>query len=81
MRFSILSHYFFKSLVLCFIFVLVLSFQVPNYSYSSTDNSNFDNSSMQTSENSENNTASFNLDSSSNSTANTTVILTPNTAQ
>ena len=80
MRFSILSHYFFKSLVLCFTFVLVLSFQIPKYSYSSTDNSNLNNSSVQILENSDNNTASLSLDSSSNSTANTTVILTPNTS-
>ncbi|MDN5846410.1 MAG: hypothetical protein L0H53_09070 [Candidatus Nitrosocosmicus sp.] len=79
MRFSILPHYFYKSLVLCFTFVLVLSFQIPNYSYSSTDNSNLDNSSMQISENSDNNTALLNLDSLDNSTANTTGTLTPDT--
>ncbi len=75
-----LPNYFFKSLVLCFTFVLVLSFQIPKYSYSSTDNSNLDNSSVQPSENSDNNTVSFNLDSLANSTANTTIILTPNTS-
>ncbi len=80
MKYSILPHYFYKSLVLCFTFVLVLSFQAPNYSYSSTDNSNLDNSSVQISENSDNNTASLNLDSLSNSTANTTVTLTPDTS-
>jgi hypothetical protein len=80
MRFSILPHYFYKSLVLCFTFVLVLSFQAPNYSYSSTDNSNLDNSSVQITENSDNNTASLNLDSLANSTANTTVTLTPDTS-
>ena len=68
MRFSFLPHYFYKSLVLCFTFVLVLSFQVPYYSYSSTDNSNLDNSSIQISENSDNNTSSLNLDSLVNST-------------
>ena len=77
MKFSILSHYSSKILVLCFTFVLVLSFQVPNYSYSSTDNSSLDNSSIQISENSENNTASLSLDSLDNSTANATVTLTP----
>ena len=80
MRFSILPHYFYKSLVLCFTFVLVLSFQIPKYSYSSTDNSNLDNSSVQIPENSDNNTASLNLDSLANSTANTTVTLTPDTS-
>ncbi len=80
MRFSIMPHYFYKSLVLCFTFVLVLSFQAPNYSYSSTDNSNLDNSSVQISENSDNNTASLNLDSLANSTANTTVTLTSDTS-
>lgn len=79
MRFSILPHYY-KSLVLCFTFVLVLSFQIPNYSYSSTDFSNLDNSSIQISENSDNNTALLNLDPLANSTANTTVTLTPNTS-
>ncbi len=77
MKFSIFSHYSSKILVVCFTIVLVLSFQVPNYSYSSTDNSNLDNSSMQISGNSDNNTASLNLDSLVNSTANTTVTLTP----
>jgi len=77
MRFSILSHYFYKSLVLCFTFVLVLSFQAPYYSYSSTASSNLDNSSMQISENSGNNTASLTSDSLVNSTGNTTVTLTP----
>ncbi len=77
MRFSILPHYFYKILVLCFTFVLVLSFQAPYYSYSSTDSSNLDNSSVQISENSDNNTASLNSDSLVNSTANTTVTLIP----
>jgi hypothetical protein len=77
MRFSILSHYFYKSLVLCFTFVLVLSFQAPYYSYSSTASSNLDNSSMQISENSGNNTASLTSGSLVNSTGNTTVTLTP----
>ncbi len=76
MRFSILPHYFYKSLVLCFTFVLVFSFQAPYYSYSSTDSSNLDNSSMQISENSDNNTAPLNSDSLVNSTGNTTVTLT-----
>lgn len=80
MKYSILPQYFYKSLVLCFTFVLVLSFQIPNYSYSSTDFSNLDNSSIQISENSDNNTALLNLDSLANSTANTTVTLTPNTS-
>ena len=81
MRFATLPHYFYKSLILCFTFVLVLSFQTPNYSYSSTDNSTLDNSSIQISENSDNNTALLNLDSLDNSTAtNTTVTLTPNTS-
>jgi hypothetical protein len=80
MRFSILPHCFYKSLVLCFTSVLVLSFKFPNHSYSSTDNSNLDNSSVQRSENSDNNTASLSLNSSSNSTANTTVTLTPDTS-
>src|SRR5680860_698982 len=77
MKYSILPQYFYKSLVLCFTFVLVLSFQIPNYSYSSTDFSNLDNSSIQISENSDNNTALLNLDSLANSTANTTVTSTP----
>lgn len=80
MRFSILPHCFYKSLVLCFTSVLVLSFKFPNHSYSSTDNSNLDTSSIQILENSDNNTALLNLDSLDNSTANTTVILTTNTA-
>jgi hypothetical protein len=80
MRFSLLPNYFNKSIVLCFTFVLVLSFQIPNYSYSSTDFSNFVNSSIQISENSDNNTASLNMDSLVNSTANTTATLTPDTS-
>ena len=80
MSFSSLPYCFYKSLILCFTFVLVLSFQFPNYSYSSTDNSNLDNSSIQISENSDNNTASLNLDSLANSTENTTVTLTPNSS-
>lgn len=80
MRFSILPHCFYKSLVLCFTSVLVLSFKFPNHSYSSTDNSNLDTSSIQILENSDNNTALLNLDSLDNSTANTTVTLTTNTA-
>ena len=70
MSFPSSPYYFYKSLILCFTFVLVLSFQVPNYSYSSTDNSNLDNSSIQISENLDNNTASLNLDSLDNSTGN-----------
>src|SRR5918993_3049685 len=80
MRYSILSHYFYKSLVLCFTFVLVVSFQAPYYSYSSTASSNLDNSSMQILENSGNNTASLTSDSLVNSTGNTTVTLTPDSA-
>ena len=80
MKYSILPHYFYKSLVLCFTFVLVLSFQIPNYSYSSTNISNLDNLSIQTSENSDNNTALLNSDSLSNSTANTTVTSTRDTS-
>ncbi|MDR4489476.1 MAG: hypothetical protein R2685_01045 [Candidatus Nitrosocosmicus sp.] len=78
MRFSILPHSFYKSLVLCFTFVLVLAFENPYYIYSSTGSSNPYNSSIQIS-NSDNNIASLNLDSLSNSTTNTTVTLTPNT--
>ena len=78
MKYSIIRQYFYKSLVLCFTFVLVLSFQIPNYSYSSTNISNLDNLSIQTSENSDNNTALLNLDTLANSTANTTATLTPN---
>jgi hypothetical protein len=80
MRFSVLPHYFYKSIVLCFTFVLVLSFQIPNYSYSSTDFSNLENSSIQILENSDNNSALLNLDSLVNSTANTTATLTPDTS-
>jgi hypothetical protein len=80
MSFSSLPYYFYKSLILCFTFVLVLSFQVPNISYSSANNSNLDNSSIQVSENSDNNTALLNLDSLANSTENTTVTSTPNTS-
>lgn len=76
MNYSILPDYFYKSLVLCFAFIMVLSFQIPNFSYSSTESSNLDNSSIQISENSDNNTALLNLDSLANSTANTTVTLT-----
>ena len=76
MNYSILPEYFYKSLVLCFAFIMVLSFQIPNFSYSSTESSNLDNSSIQISENSDNNTALLNLDSLANSTANTTVTLT-----
>jgi hypothetical protein len=79
MRFSILPRYFYKSLILCFTFVLVFSLQIPNYSHSSTNFSNLGNLSMQISENSDNNTASLNLDSLVNSTANTTDTLTPDT--
>jgi hypothetical protein len=77
MNYSILPQYFYKNLVLCFTFILVLSFQIPNFSYSSTESSsNIDNSSIQISENSDNNTALLNLDSLANSTANSTVTLT-----
>jgi hypothetical protein len=76
MNYSVLPQYFYKSLVLCFTFILVLSFQIPNFSYSSTESSNLDNSSIQISENSDNNTALLNLDSLANSTGNTTVTLT-----
>lgn len=77
MNYLILPQYFYKILVLCFTFILVISFQIPNFSYSSTESSNLDNSSIQISENSDNNTALLNLDSLANSTANTTVTLTP----
>ena len=77
MKYSLIRQYFYKSLVLCFTFILVLSLQVPNYSYSSTENSNLDNSSMPIPEYLDNNTALLNLDSLVNSTANTTVTLTP----
>ncbi|HYO05764.1 MAG TPA: hypothetical protein VER14_02135 [Phototrophicaceae bacterium] len=77
MSYLILPQYFYKILVLCFTFILVLWFQIPSFSYSSTASSNLDNSSIQISENSDNNTALLNLDSLANSTANTTVTLTP----
>ena len=77
MNYLILPQYFYKILVLCFTFILVLSFQIPNFSYSSIESSNLDNSSIRISENSDNNTALLNLDSLANSTANTTVTLTP----
>lgn len=80
MRFSILPHHFYKRLVLCFTFVLVLSFQIPNYSYSSTGFSNPGNSSMQITENLDNNASSLNMDPLVNSTVNTTATLTPDTS-
>lgn len=80
MRFSILPHHFYKRLVLCFTFVLVLSFQIPNYSYSSTGFSNPGNSSMQIMENLDNNASSLNMDPLVNSTVNTTATLTPDTS-
>lgn len=79
MRFLISLHYFCKKFVLCFIFILVFVFQNPYYSYSSTDNSNLDNSSVQILENSDNNTTSLNPNSLANSSANTTVTLTSDT--
>jgi len=81
-----------KILPLIFTVILVLSFQVPNYSYSSTSSSNIGNVSIQNSElnnattstdndgggesNASNNT--MNLDEMSNSTGNATISLTPN---
>ncbi|CAN5785466.1 hypothetical protein BH23THE1_BH23THE1_34320 [soil metagenome] len=59
---------------------VMIEFQIPSYSYSSTDFSNLDNSSIQISENSDNNTDSLNLDSLVNSTVNTTATLTPDTS-
>ena len=74
MRFSILPHYFYKSLVLCSTLILVLwSCQIPSYSYSSTDLTNSDNASIQITGGLDNETATtFNLDLLGNSTANST---------
>ena len=74
MRLFALPHYFYKSLVLCCTLVLVMSCQVPYYSYSSTaDLSNSDNASLQiTEELNDTNDTIFSLDLSDNSTANST---------
>ena len=73
MRFSNLPHYFYKSLVLCCTLILVLSFQIPSYSYSSTDITNSDNASIQITRDLDNETATtFSLGLLGNSTANST---------
>lgn len=94
MKVSTLHYSVEKILPLIFTVILVLSFQVPNYSYSSTNSSNTDNVSIQISElnnattstdddgggesNASNNT--MNLDEMSNSTGNATIALTPNSS-
>lgn len=83
MRLFALTHYFYKSLVLCCTLVLVLSCQIPYYSYSSTaDLSNSDNASLQiTEELDDTNDTIFSLDLSDNSTANsTTSSILPNSS-
>jgi hypothetical protein len=92
MKVSDLPYCLDKNMALLFIVILVLSFQVPNYSYSSTNSSNIDNVSNQISEldnattpaisGSENDAANntMNLDEMSNSTGNTTTTLTPNSS-
>ena len=74
MRLFAIPHYFYKSLVLCCTLVLVMSCQIPYYSYSSTaDLSNSDNASLQiTEELNDTNDTIFSLDLSDNSTANST---------
>ena len=74
MRLFAIPHYFYKSLVLCCSLVLVMSCQIPYYSYSSTaDLSNTDNASLQiTEELNDTNDTIFSLDLSDNSTANST---------
>ena len=79
-----------KILAFFFTVVLMLSFQVTNYSYSSTNSSNIDNGSSQILEldnatsgiaeesSATNNT--MNLDELSNSTGNVTITLTPNSS-
>jgi hypothetical protein len=90
MKVSNLSNSTHKIFVLFFSVVIVLSSQVPYFSYSSTNASNLDNVSIQISQEldsitSNNTTASavatnktLNLDEMSNSTGNATITLTPN---
>ena len=95
MKVSTLHYSVEKILPLIFTVILVLSFQVPNYSYSSTISSNIDNVSTQISElnnatistddddgGGESNASNntMNLDEMSNSTGNTTIALTPNSS-
>ena len=73
MSFFTLPRYFYKSLVLCCTLILVLSCQIPSYSYSSTELTNSDNSSIQITGDLDNATATtFDLDLLDNSTANST---------
>ncbi len=84
MRFLTLPRYFYKSLVLCCTLVLVLSCQIPSYSYSSTEITNSDNTSIQITGDLDNSTAAtsntINLDVLSNSTENSTSSLLPNSS-
>lgn len=84
MRFLTLPRYFYKSLVLCCTLVLVLSCQNPSYSYSSTEITNSDNTSIQITGDLDNATAAtsntINLDVLSNSTENSTSSLLPNSS-
>jgi len=84
MRFLTLPRYFYKSLVLCCTLVLVLSCQIPSYSYSSTELTNSDNASIQITGDLENTTAAnsntINLDVLNNSTVNSTSSLLPNSS-
>ncbi len=91
MKVLTLSNSTHKIFVLFFAVVIVLSSQVPYFSYSSTNTSNLDNVSIQISQEldsiTSNNTATIpaiatnntlNLDEMSNSTGNATITLTPN---
>ncbi len=84
MRFLTLPRYFYKSLVLCCTLVLILSCQIPSYSYSSTEITNSDNTSIQITGDLDNSTAAtsntINLDVLSNSTENSSSSLLPNSS-
>ena len=79
MRFFNLPRHFHESLVLCCTLILVLSFQIPTHSYSSTELTNSENSSIQITGALDNSTT-FNLDLLDNSTANSTISLLPNSS-
>lgn len=73
MRFFTLPSSLYKSLVLCCTLILMLSCQIPGYSYSSTELTNSENASIQITGDLDNATATtFNLDLLGNSTANST---------
>jgi hypothetical protein len=78
MRFLTISSSLCKGLVLCFTLITLFSLQMPYYSYSSTNISGIDNTTIQLSNMSGNVTESSNVTSLSNLATNATISLTPN---